>query len=335
MNDPLLELKDLTVKYETNEGLVTAVSNASFTVEAGNYQGLVGESGCGKSTLAKAIIGALDNNGVITSGEIIYDEEPIHDLSEKQLNEEIRWEEIAWIPQGSMESLDPVIKIRKQAQKIGQAHTNLSNNEIVEKLEEMFEVVGLQKERVNEYPHQFSGGMQQRAIIALSLFLEPSFLIADEPTTALDVIMQDQIFKYLDRIREKLDVSMLLITHDISLIFETCDELAVMHGGQIAESGDVLDVFDNPTHPYSIALQKAFPDIRYPKRALEVIEGYPPKTTGEVDYCTFYERCPWASEKCENIAPNLENVPQITDHFVACHHKEEVIEETHGDIENE
>jgi oligopeptide/dipeptide ABC transporter ATP-binding protein len=192
----------------------------------------------------------------------------------------------------------------------------------------MFEIVGLPENRIRDYPHQFSGGMQQRAIIALALFLKPSIIIADEPTTALDVIMQDQIFKHLDAIKGSTDTSMILITHDISLVFETCDELAVMHGGQVAETGEITDVYDEPKHPYSYLLQKAFPDIRYPNRELQTIEGTPPQQFGDVNYCTFADRCPWSTEECRESAPELFTTDGSADgHRAACFRTEEIFEE--------
>jgi len=324
MVDPLLELEDVTIEYDTRSGSVTAVSDASLSINPGEYYGLVGESGSGKSTIAKAVIGGLDDNGEVTSGTIRYDGREIQDLSKQQLNEEIRWSEISYIPQSSMNSLDPLQRISEQALEIARTHTDLSKQEALDRFEELFEIVGLQPERVDDYPHQFSGGMQQRAIIALALFLRPSLVIADEPTTALDVIMQDQIFKYLDAINEKLGTSMLMITHDISLVFESCSEMAIMHGGQIAESGSVDAVYNDPRHPYGILLQRAFPDIRFPDRELEVIEGSPPKSIGPVNHCTFADRCPWAREECRERAPPLERAGDDPDHLVACIRKDEI-----------
>ena len=331
MSDPILEVEDLTIQYKTKNGLLTAVSDASFALEKGEYFGLVGESGCGKSTLAKSLLGGLDENGDVTSGTIRYKGREIQDYSEKELNENLRWREISYVPQGSMDSLDPLAPISDQAWDIAQVHTDMDRAEALEKFRQMFEVVGLQESRIDDYPHEFSGGMQQRAIIAISLFLEPSLLVADEPTTALDVIMQDQIFKYLDEIREEMETSMLLITHDISVILESCDNMAIMHSGQVAETGSTVDIYDSPRHPYSILLQEAFPDHRRPDKELGIIEGYPPQTIGEVDFCTFADRCPWAVEGCREEAPPLEPVADIrtdglTDHRAACIRKDEVYE---------
>lgn len=323
-DEPLLEVEDLTIQYETATGMLTATSNASFTIDEGEFFGLAGESGSGKSTLAKAIVGGLDDNGQVSSGTIKYRGTEIQDFSEQQLNEEIRWKEISWIPQSSMNSLDPLQKVSEQALEIGRVHTDLPDEEIREKLKDMFDIVGLQQSRIDDYPHQFSGGMQQRAIIALALFLNPSLVIADEPTTALDVIMQDQIFKHLVEMKDEVDTSLLLITHDISVIFESCDSVAIMHASQIAEKGGTDSVYENPRHPYAFMFKEAFPDIREPKRELEIIEGYPPELMGEVDFCSFVDRCPWADDECYAAAPPHEQVDDDDPtHTVGCFKKDE------------
>ncbi|MDG5821398.1 ABC transporter ATP-binding protein [Natronococcus sp. A-GB7] len=327
MTEPLLEVEDLTIQYETDGGMLTAVSDASFTIDEGEFFGLAGESGSGKSTIAKSIIGGLDSNGQVTSGTIRYRGEEIQGYDDKQLNEAVRWKEIAWIPQSSMNSLDPLQQVSEQAIEIGQVHTDLSNVELRDRLKEMFDIVGLQESRIDDYPHQFSGGMQQRAIIALALFLEPSLIIADEPTTALDVIMQDQIFKYLDEVKSELETSLLLITHDISVIFESCDSVAIMHASQVAEYGSVAAVHDNPRHPYAFMFKEAFPDVREPDRELEVIDGYPPELIGDVDFCSFIDRCPWATDECGQRAPNMESVDDDDPtHVAGCFRKDEAYE---------
>ena len=327
-NEPLIQATDLTIKYETSSEDIVAVSDATFTINQGEYFGLVGESGCGKSTLAKSIIGGLDSNGYVDSGELLYRGTDISNMSEQELNKEIRWKEISFIPQSSMDNLDPLRRINEQAIELAEVHTDFSRQEALNQFEEMFEIVGISPERITDYPHQFSGGMQQRAIIALSLFLKPSVVIADEPTTALDVIMQDQIFKYLDQIRDDLQMSMLLITHDISLVFESCDRMAVMHAGQIAEAGHVTDVYDEPRHPYSILLQEAFPDVRNPNKELKIIEGKPPQHLGEVASCSFVERCPWSTEDCRAAAPPAEEVEP--NHVVSCIHANRVYEDRYS-----
>lgn len=325
METPILEFDNATIQYTTESGPVTAVSNASFSVGRGSFFGLVGESGCGKSTLAKSIIGGLDENGKVTSGKILYNGTEIQEYTQSELNKKIRWNKISYIPQASMNSLDPLSKVSDQAWEIASVHTELEYEEAMDKFRSMFNVVGLQESRIDDYPHQFSGGMQQRAIIALSLFLDPKLIIADEPTTALDVIMQDQVLKYLDKIQENTQISMLLITHDISVVLESCNKMAIMHSGQVAETGSTTEIFDNPKHPYSILLQEAFPDHREPNRDLTVIDGYPPETIGDIDYCTFASRCPWETEECHKFGPPLENISDNSiDHKAACVRKNEM-----------
>ena len=324
MAEPVLEVEDLTIKYRGDGGAVSAVTDASFTVEEGDYNGLVGESGCGKSTIAKAIVGGLDDNGEVTSGTIRYKGQEIQDMSQRELNREIRWDEISLIPQSAMNSLDPVRRISTQAVELAQVHTDMTEEEALDRLRELFGIVGLQEERVTDYPFEFSGGMQQRAIIAFALLLDPALIIADEPTTALDVIMQDQVFAYLDKVREELSTSMLLITHDISVVLESCDNLAVMHAGQVAETGTSVDLYENPHHPYFILLKDAFPDIQAPDEPLSIIEGDPPQLRGDVDYCTFVDRCPWAVEECRQGMPDLEPVDANSpDHLASCIRKDE------------
>lgn len=319
MTEPILEFDKVDITYRTRgNNDVHAVNGASFAIGEHEYFGLVGESGCGKSTIADSIIGGLDENGEVTGGTITFKGKEIQSYSEKQFNREIRWKEISVIPQSSMNSLDPVMKLSDQAIEMAEYHTDLTKREAVDRLRELFAVVGIPESRIHDYPHQFSGGMQQRTIIAFALFLEPSLIIADEPTTALDVIMQDQILDYINDLKDDWDVSMLMITHDISVVFENCDSMAVMHGGQMAESGSVEDVFDRPRHPYSILLQNAFPDIRYPDRELAVIDGYPPQLTEHPDYCTFAERCPWSTKACYDGAPDPEAIEGNADHRAWC-----------------
>jgi oligopeptide/dipeptide ABC transporter ATP-binding protein len=327
---PLLEVDGLTVKYATDNEPVTAVSEASFTIDSGDYFGLTGESGCGKTTVAKAIMGGLDENGWIESGSIRLNGREIHTLSESEFRDEIRFKEISWIPQGSMNSLDPLQKIGNQAVTIAKHHSSLSRDEALEKFTQMCDIVGLQESRIMDYPHELSGGMQQRVLIAMALFLEPALIIADEPTTALDVIMQDQVFKYLDRVNETTETSLLLITHDISVIFESCDLMTIMHSGQTVETASVQEIATNPRHPYTVLLSQAFPDIRYPDQELTVIEGSAPQPHGTVDYCTFADRCPLAVEECTAKAPPTERLASETDsdhdHVASCIRSDDIEE---------
>jgi len=337
-DQPLLEVENLTIQYETPDGPLTAVANASFTIHEKEYFGIVGESGCGKSTIAKAIIGGLDENGHITSGKIRFRGQEIQDLTEKEFNNQIRWKEVSFIPQSAMNSLDPLQKIEDQARQIASAH-GVDVDEALMRFRELFEVMGLDKNRIADYPHQFSGGMKQRVVIALSLFLNPSLIIADEPTTALDVIMQDQIMEHLESLKDEQDVSMALITHDISVVFESFERMAVMHGGQVCEVGTTREIYYEPHHPYTNLLQRSFPDIRYPNRELEVIEGVPPDEYGEVTRCTFADRCPIAGKECREGAPNLKAVKSNNNQSgrgqrVACVKTDEALEHFESEENN-
>jgi len=198
-----------------------------------------------------------------------------------------------------------------------------SESEILNKLAELFETVGLSEARINDYPHQFSGGMEQRAAIAFALLFDPSLIIADEPTTALDVIKQDEIFAHFDSLRED-NFTLLLITHDMSVVLEKCDSMAVLHSGQTAESGSVKQLHENPRHPYTSLLQKVFPDLRHPEQELQKIAGIPPELTGHINYCTFTDRCPWAVEECKEGAPPLEHVEGSEAHFTSCIRHDEI-----------
>lgn len=327
MSEQLLQVDNLTIEYQTETEPITAVSNSSFDLYEGEFFGLVGESGCGKSTLAKAIVGGLEKNAKVKSGSITYKGETLID-AEADKPHQLDWSEISWIPQSSGGSLDPIEKISDQAYNIARSHTDLSRKEAVSQLKEMFSVVGLPPKRVNDYPHQFSGGMKQRALISMALFLEPSIVIADEPTTALDVIMQDQVFKYLERTQSEFGTSMMLITHDISVVFESCMRMGVMHSGQVVEKGSVTDLYDQPRHPYTILLQRSFPDIQAPEKDLAIIEGAPPELSQEADYCTFVDRCPLATPECEEYAPPMETIEthgKQPIHEAACFHLEKTI----------
>lgn len=327
MTPPLLEVEDLTVRYNTEKGALTAVSDVSFTISKSEYFGVVGESGCGKSTLAAAISGALSGSGRITSGCVRYKGKEIQDFTEERLNNEIRWKEIAVIPQSAMNNLDPLETVADQAATLAKTHTDLTREEGLETFKDILDIVGVSRDRIEDYPHQFSGGMEQRVVIALALFLDPNLIIADEPTTALDVIMQDQVMGYIDNIKRETDTAMILITHDISVLFETCDTLSVMHGGQMVESGTVDELYDTPRHPYTIMLQDSFPDVRFPEKQLNPIGGEPPQEYGDINYCTYAERCPLTIDECRQSAPEMESISSNTeghpDHRVACYRHED------------
>ena len=317
----MLEVEDLEVYYDTEEGAVKAVDGVSFKIEEGENVGIVGESGCGKSTLAKAIIGILPKNGYINGGKILFDGEDLTDMPERR-RRELRWDEIAMIAQSAMNALDPVYTIREQIMEAIEAHhPKMGREESQERIDEMFELVGLDQERQTDYPHQFSGGMRQRAMIAMALVLEPSLILADEPTTALDVIMQDQILKRINSIQEETQSSMMVITHDVAVVAETCDRVVVMYAGHVAEEGPAKDIFERPYHPYTIGLKSAFPNIQMAEQDLVSIGGNPPELTDPPSGCRFADRCPMATEECvEHDPPKVETGDLRT----YCHHVDDV-----------
>lgn len=319
----LLEVENLRVKYDTSDGPVYAVDGVSFDIEPGENLGIVGESGCGKSTLAKAIIGTLPRNGSVDGGAIRFRGDDLTTLSE-QRGRELRWEEISLIPQSAMNALDPVYTIREQIVEAIKAHRrgagDVESNRIVD---EMFDLVGLDCDRADDYPHQFSGGMRQRAMIAMALALDPALVLADEPTTALDVIMQDQILKRISAIQEKISSSMIVITHDVAVIAETCDRVVIMYAGEVAEEGPVEEIFDRPYHPYTLGLKSAFPNIQQPEKDLVGIDGSPPDLTNPPSGCRFAARCPLATERCVEVSPPTVETRGLRTY---CHHVDRVDE---------
>ncbi|MFB6201761.1 MAG: ABC transporter ATP-binding protein [Halorhabdus sp.] len=322
-DEPLLEAEGLTVSYSTSEGDMIAVDDISFTVQEDEIFGLVGESGCGKSTVAQAILSLLPSNGSVPSGSIRFRGVELTELKKRELDS-LRWENLALISQGAMNALNPVQRISTQIVEAIQAHRDVSTDEARERTAELFETVGLDPERMDDYPHQFSGGMKQRAYIAMSLALDPDLIIADEPTTALDVIVQDQILKRLKELRDELGISVIIISHDISVIAETCNRLGVMYSGKLMEYGNLKDIFENPYNPYTLGLQNAFPTLRGEQSDLISIPGSPPDIADLPEGCRFMERCPFATAECGGEHPPLESVGD--DHASACY-RHDIVEE--------
>jgi oligopeptide/dipeptide ABC transporter ATP-binding protein len=313
---PLLQLVDLKTTYRTEKGNVKAVDGVSFRIERGMNYGLVGESGCGKSTLVKSIIACLPPNAFIAGGQVFFEGNDLTSLDDDILRK-IRWKQISMITQSAMNALDPVYSVGSQIVEAIQTHEKVGYSEAKERVEKMFALVGIEKNRFSNYPHQFSGGMRQRSIIAMALILEPSLVIADEPTTALDVIVQDQIFKKIRELQTIIGFSMLLVTHDIAVVIENCGEIAVMYGGKMLELGDIREVIDNPFHPYTMGLKNSFPNIRNRHNEPISIPGFPPNLIGDLVGCRFYLRCPFSFENCSLEEPKMTQVGK--NHYVACH----------------
>jgi oligopeptide/dipeptide ABC transporter ATP-binding protein len=319
----LLELDDLSVSYRTNEGDVRAAEDVSLTIEPHETLGLVGESGCGKSTIGRAIIRILAKNATIVGGSVRYRGRDLTSLSFEAMRP-MRWKEIAFIPQSAMNAFNPVYRIGRQIDEIFVEHQRLSAKEARKRTEELFEKVHIPVARLDGFPHQFSGGMRQRALIAMALALQPPLIIADEPTTALDVAMQDRIFSTLRRLRQETGSSLLLITHDMGLVAENCDTVAVMYAGRIVERGPTRQVLSAPSHPYTMGLKNAFPSMtRARDETLISIPGSPPANPADAVGCRFAPRCPFAQSRCSIQTPALQAISP--DHIVACHYADQAV----------
>ncbi|MBU5314072.1 ABC transporter ATP-binding protein [Tissierella carlieri] len=305
MKEPLLSLKDLKVSFFNNSGEVKVIRGVSFNLEKGEVLGVVGESGSGKSVTSMSIIKLLKGTGKITNGEIVYKGENLVGKTEKEMMK-IRGNDIAMIFQDPMTSLNPVFTVGTQISDVIRRHQGLSKIEAKNKAIEMLRMVGIPspEERYNNYPHEFSGGMRQRAIIAMALSCEPELLIADEPTTALDVTIQAQILELLMELKEKMDTSIILITHDLGVVANTCNRVIVMYGGLIMEEGTVDDIFYNPMHPYTKGLLQSLPkkDTKERQR-LVPIRGNPPDLSKAIEGCPFAERCPYVMDICKKQQP--------------------------------
>jgi oligopeptide/dipeptide ABC transporter ATP-binding protein len=319
----LLEIKNLKIQYRTKSGIAKAIDDITFSVERGATLGLVGESGCGKTTIAKAIMRLLPHNGSIAGGEIRFKGRNLVDLSMDEVRK-YRWEEIAMISQSAMNALNPVARVGNQIIEAIQAHRKISRADARKRMTEVFELVGLSPERAGDYPHQFSGGMKQRAVIATALLLDPDLIIADEPTTALDVLVQDQILLKIKELLAKLGNAMILITHDIAVVAETCERMVVMYAGKIMEHADTDDIFYDPYNPYTLGLQNAFPSVKGERKQLISIPGYPPLLINPPPGCRFAMRCPFVLPLCREKEPPLEEV--APGHFNACHRAADLAE---------
>ncbi len=311
----ILSIRDLSVNYATQDGTVQAVDGVSLDLAEGQRLGLIGESGCGKTTLLKAIVQVLPRNGAIVGGQILFKGMDLLQLPAAEMRQ-LRWREIATIPQASMDSLNPVQRVGSQLTKLLRVRGGFSKRSAQSRAADLFDLVGLDTERLSHYPHEFSGGMKQRAVIAMALALEPSLLIADEPVTALDVIVQHQILEVLRELEQELNLTVMLITHDISVVAQVCDSVSVMYAGRIVEQAAAEPFFASPAHPYSLGLQQAFPNLARPRDELVSIEGYPPDLREPPSGCRFAERCPFVLEACHNSDPKLEAIGD--DRAAAC-----------------
>ncbi|MFA7434079.1 MAG: ABC transporter ATP-binding protein [Gemmobacter sp.] len=319
----LLTVTDLAIHYRTGAGPVRAVDGIDFSIAPGEALGLVGESGCGKTTAAKAMLKLLPPNGEIPRGRIDFNGRDLVPLVGEDMRR-VRWKDIAWVSQAAMNALDPVYRVGDQIVEAMQAHVSIDHKTAWTHAEGLFRDVGIDPSRLAAYPHEMSGGMKQRAVIAMAMALEPRLVIADEPTTALDVVTQAQILARLARLRRERGMSLLFITHDISVVVQTCDRVAVMYGGKIMEAGPVRAVFGTPFHPYTMGLTNAFPTLEGAQRELISIPGTPPDLLNPPPGCRFAERCPFATDRCRAEAPALAPVGEAR--TAACHYPDRVEE---------
>lgn len=312
----LLEVKNLKTYFDTSKGQLKAVDDVSFDLEYGEALGLVGESGCGKTTSALSICKLLPKEGKVYGGQILLEGQDLAKLDNDEIRQH-RWKDVSIIFQGAMNALNPVMNIGEQ---IGEAiilHEGVSKEEALKRAGDLLELVEIPRERVSQYPHEFSGGMKQRVMIAMALACNPKVVIGDEPTTALDVMVQAQILNLLEKLRKELNMGLILITHDLSILGETCDKIAVMYAGKIMEIGTVEDIFEHAQHPYTKKLISCFPNIQKEKIIPDGIEGTPPNMLEPPTGCTFHPRCPMATDKCKTEAPVTKQLGR--QHFAYCH----------------
>ncbi len=301
--------------YLTVRGPVKAVDGVSFAIRPGEVVGLAGESGSGKSTIAHAILRILHPPALITGGQALFEGRDILEMGDEELNR-FRWRRISIVFQSAMNALNPVTKIRDQLTDVMLLHGS-TKAEAQKRAVELFNLVGIEPQRLDAYPHQLSGGMRQRVVIAIALALNPPLLIMDEPTTALDVVVQKDILQQIAALREKLGFSILFITHDLSLLVEISDKIAIMYAGEIVEQAPARELFEHPLHPYTLGLMNSFPSISGAKRELTGIPGSPPDLIEPPTGCRFHPRCPKAMAQCSRIAPVTKAISST--HSVACH----------------
>ncbi len=313
----MLEVKNLHVHYSTDHGIVKAVNGVTFTLKTGETIGLVGETGAGKTTTALGILRLVPNPpGRIIEGDVILDGESLLSISEKQMRK-IRGEKIAMIFQDPMTSLNPVLTVGEQISEIIKLHyPKMSKADVYLKAAQMLELVGIPSDRIAEYPHQFSGGMKQRVLIAIALACDPGILIADEPTSALDVTIQAQVLSLLSELKKKLNTSLIMITHDLGVVAEVCDKVAIMYAGEIVEYGSIREIYKNAKHPYTIGLFESIPSMEKRVKRLKPIPGLMPDPTNLSEGCSFSPRCPYATETCRKKDPK--QIELSEDHYVKC-----------------
>ncbi len=302
-NQPVLKVVDLSLSYLTRQGPVPAVQSVSFELARGQSLGLVGESGCGKTSVANCLMRLLPDNGRLTSGQVLLEGHDLLSMPEEEIRR-FRWRRMAMVFQAAMNSLDPVYRVGQQVVEAIEAHAiEETTTQARQRVARLFRMVGLDPQLMDRYPHEFSGGMRQRAVIAMALACDPAVIIADEPTTALDVIVQDRILRELKGVQRQLSMAMIYITHDIGAVAEVTDRTGVMYAGRLVELGDTADVFRAPMHPYTAGLLSSFPSVGGAKKALATLPGEPPNLVNLPTGCPFHPRCAHATEECRREFP--------------------------------
>ena len=314
--DLLLDIRGLTIQYVTESGTVHAVENLNLQLGKGETLGFVGETGAGKTTTALGIMRLIPSPpGVIQAGQILFEGEDLLKKSESEMRK-VRGGKIAMIFQDPMTSLNPVMTVDKQIAEMIRLHKNVSDSESLKLAGDMLELVGIRRERMHDYPHQFSGGMKQRVVIAIALACDPGLLIADEPTTALDVTIQAQVLALMKKLKTQFDASMILITHDLGIVADICDKVAIMYAGRVVEYADKRALYSNPMHPYTVGLFNSVPDLDDDKEELNVIPGLMPDPIDLPSGCTFHPRCIHAVEECFQTKPDMVEIEP--GHYAAC-----------------
>jgi peptide/nickel transport system ATP-binding protein len=317
---PLLEVKELRTSFRTDDGIVKAVDGVTFSVERGKTLGIVGESGCGKSVTCLTIMGLNNRHNSTSSGEALFNGENLLELSTRRLRD-LRGNDIAMIFQDPMTSLNPVHSIGKQLVEAVMLHRDVTKRDAKLRALELLKAVGIPRadRRIDDYPHQFSGGMRQRVMIAMALINEPDLLIADEPTTALDVTTQAQILKLMTKLQDEFDTAIIMITHDLGVVAEIAHDVVVMYAGKVAEEGTVDEIFTRPHHPYTWGLLGSLPRIDADVERLVQIQGQPPSLLHPPKGCRFHPRCPYVMDVCKSTVPALLPVSSEPQHLQACH----------------
>ena len=319
MNDEIiLSVKNLSIEYTADRGQVHAVTGVSFDIHRGEFFGLAGESGCGKSTMAYAVMQLLKSGAKIVDGTISFKGKNLLDLSSGEMRQ-FRWEKTSMVLQSAMNNLNPVVTIGSQPSDAILAHEDIPVKDAMDRARSLLELVNIDPERVNAYPHELSGGMKQRVVIAMALALKPDLVIFDEPTTALDVVVQYNIIRRIIKLKDEMGFAILFITHDLPLMLEMCDRIAVMYAGSLVEVGPVEELSVAPQHPYTKGLLNAFPSLMGPKKKLRGIGGSVPDLITPPPGCLFYDRCFAATPECRQCIPKLEQTGPY--HYCACHHK--------------